>query len=162
MSEWLNQTTIHWSMTVSEKLADSIDTFSESSRGSRACFVLTLSAWFIHTLSYSTNGWAEISEGALEASQGLWNHWNDCSRSTITLHVVKLSGIFSKAKTKVFRVRTIIWLTFQNLVTTKCDLFVICFHFRYMKNNNLHASWAAFRLKMFHSQKLKGCLSSMP
>ena len=96
---------------------------------------------------------------ALEAPQGLWNR---CSRSTNTLHVVKLSEIFSKAKTKVFRVRTIIWLTFQNLVTTKYDLFVICFHFRYMKNNNLHASWAAFRLKMFHSQKLKGCLTSMP
>ncbi|XP_022338986.2 uncharacterized protein LOC111134338 [Crassostrea virginica] len=68
-------------MAVSEKLAASIDTFSDSSRGSRFCFVLTLSAWFIHTLSYSTNGWAEISEGALEASQGLWNH---CSRSAIS------------------------------------------------------------------------------
>ena len=146
MYEWMNQTMIPWSMTVSEKLAASIDTFSESSRGSRFCFVLMVSTWFIHTLSYSTEGWAEISEGALEASQGLWNHWNHCSRSTITLHVVKLSEIFSKAKTKVFRVRTIIWLTFQNLVTTNYDLFVICFCFRYMINNNLHANWTAFRL----------------
>ena len=66
--------------------------------------------------------------------------------SVRTLHVVKLSEIFFITKTKVYRIRTMIWLTFQNLVTTNYDLFVICFRFRYMINNNLHANWTAFRL----------------
>ena len=92
---------------------------------------------------------------ALEASQGLWNH---CSRSTNTLHVVKLSEIFFITKTKLYQIRTIIWLAFQNFVSTNYDLFVICFHFRYMINNNLHANWTAFRL----IKELKGCLTSMP
>ena len=142
MSEWMNQTTIHWTLTVSEKLAASIDTFSESYRGAAPVLFWRLAPGLSTPSPTVLMDWRRYQR-ALEASQGLWNH---CSRSANTLHVVKLSEIFFITKTKVYRIRTMIWLTFQNLVTTNYDLFVICFCFRYMINNNLHANWTAFRL----------------
>lgn len=66
-------------MTVTGILAGSIDTFCDSPKGSRACFFITIIAWFLHTfLSYGTDNWAELSEGPTESNQGLWNH---CSKS---------------------------------------------------------------------------------
>ncbi|XP_056011394.1 uncharacterized protein LOC125649175 isoform X2 [Ostrea edulis] len=61
-------------MTVTEKLVDSVDTFCASPGGCRACFVIIFIACFLHALSYGSNAWAEISEGSVEASQGLWNY----------------------------------------------------------------------------------------
>uniref|UniRef100_K1Q579 Putative apoptosis inhibitor ORF42 n=1 Tax=Magallana gigas TaxID=29159 RepID=K1Q579_MAGGI len=66
-------------MTVTGKLAASIDTFCDSPKGSRACFFITTIAWFLHTfLSYGTDNWVELSEGQTESNQGLWNH---CSKT---------------------------------------------------------------------------------
>eukprot|EP00105_Crassostrea_gigas_P000214 XP_011411944.1 PREDICTED: uncharacterized protein LOC105317106 [Crassostrea gigas] len=66
-------------MTVTEKLADSIDTFCDSPKECRACLLLTTIAWFLHTfLSYGTDSWVELSEGPTESNQGLWNH---CSKT---------------------------------------------------------------------------------
>lgn len=68
-------------MAVTETLAGSIDTFCDSPLGCRACFFITIIAWFLYTcLSYGTDHWVELSEGQTESSQGLWNH---CSRSLI-------------------------------------------------------------------------------
>lgn len=68
-------------MTVTEKLVDSVDTFCASPGGCRACFVIIFIACFLHALSYGSNAWAEISEGSVEACQGLWNY---CSTSMTT------------------------------------------------------------------------------
>ncbi|XP_052713862.1 uncharacterized protein LOC128187469 [Crassostrea angulata] len=66
-------------MTVTEKLASSIDTFCDSPIECRACLLLTTIAWFLHTfLSYGTDIWVELSEGPTESNQGLWNH---CSKT---------------------------------------------------------------------------------
>lgn len=66
-------------MTVTGKLAASIDTFCDSPKGSRACFFITILACFLHTfLSYGTDNWVELSEGPTESNQGLWNH---CSKT---------------------------------------------------------------------------------
>lgn len=66
-------------MTVTEKLAGSIDTFCDSPKACRARLLFTTIAWFFHTvLSYGTDSWVELSGGPTESNQGLWNH---CSKS---------------------------------------------------------------------------------
>ncbi|XP_062567966.1 uncharacterized protein LOC134230207 isoform X2 [Saccostrea cucullata] len=66
-------------MTVTESLVAAVDTFCDSPVGCKACFFIISFAWFLHTLSYGSDVWAEISEGSADANIGLWNH---CSKST--------------------------------------------------------------------------------